>query len=476
MLFNSFDFLLFFTVVFAVQWWLPHRARNVFLLLASCFFYACWDWRFLGLLWVTILNDYTISRLLERTEQTGRRKLLVGVSCAFHLGILCFFKYANFFADATLQLLHGVGVSVPEWQLQVVLPVGISFYTFQSMSYTIDVYRRQLSPLRSLVDYGLYVTLFPQLVAGPIERGTHLAPQVTRKTPLSWAACCDGSWLILKGLFKKAVLADNLAPIVDRVFSLSNPTGPEVLLGVYAFAFQIYGDFAGYTDIARGVAKFLGYDLMLNFRLPYLAVNPSDFWQRWHISLSSWLRDYLYIPLGGNRGGLVKTCRNLMLTMLLGGLWHGANWTFVLWGAYHGLLLVGFRLWTEWRTRSGVAGGRSQSRVGSVAWMMSVFMMFHLTCFGWLLFRAANVAQVGTMLMSLLTDWSLSSTWAQEAWQVGLLCVPVMLVQWAEERTGNLNFIPCLSILPRSLAYSAILIAVLSLGSFTGREFIYFQF
>ncbi len=280
----------------------------------------------------------------------------------------------------------------------------------------------------------------------------------------------------MKGLFKKAVLADNLAPIVDRVFSLSNPTGPEVLLGVYAFAFQIYGDFAGYTDIARGVAKWLGYDLMLNFRLPYLAINPSDFWQRWHISLSSWLRDYLYIPLGGSRRGLVQTCRNLMLTMLLGGLWHGANWTFVLWGAYHGLLLVGFRLWTEWRTRSGVAGERARSRVGSIAWIMSVFAMFHLTCFGWLLFRAANVAQVGTMLTSLVTDWSLSSAWSQEVWQVGLLCVPVMLVQCAEERTGNLNFIPSLSVLPRSLAYSAILIAVLSLGSFTGREFIYFQF
>jgi alginate O-acetyltransferase complex protein AlgI len=473
MLFNSFDFLLFFLTVFAVQWWLPHRPRNLFLLLASCFFYACWDWRFLGLLWLTILTDYTFSRLMERTDSDSSRKWLVGLSCTINLSVLAYFKYANFFIDSAIPLVQRMGLPVPHWQLNVVLPVGISFYTFQSMSYVIDVYRRQMTPLKSLVDYGLYVTLFPQLVAGPIERGTHLALQVTRKTRVAWSDCSDGSWLILKGLFKKAVLADNLSPIVDRIFSLSDPTGPEVMIGVYAFAFQIYGDFSGYTDIARGLGKWLGYDLMMNFRLPYLATNPSDFWQRWHISLSTWLRDYLYIPLGGNRFGTFMTCRNLMLTMVLGGLWHGARWTFVCWGLYHGLLLVAHRLWSE-RTKRYETPNRPQP--ATAPWLLRVVIMFHLTCLGWLMFRATNIGQVGTMLQSLIGNWSWSATVSQELWQLLLLCLPVVLMHFAQERTGELNLIPRLSFLPRSLAYSCILMALLSLGSFGGREFIYFQF
>jgi D-alanyl-lipoteichoic acid acyltransferase DltB (MBOAT superfamily) len=472
MLFNSFDFLLFFIVVFAVQWLLPHRPRNIFLLLASCFFYACWDWRFLGLLWITIVTDYTTSRCLEITETQWKRKALLAFSCSVNLGILMFFKYAMFFADSAARLLRQFSIDVPDWQLNILLPVGISFYTFQSMSYTIDVYQRKMQPLRSLIDYGLFVTLFPQMVAGPIERGTHLAAQIRKKTLPTWEDCCDGSWLVLKGLFKKVVLADNLAPIVDRVFSLDQPSGAEVLIGVYAFAFQIYGDFSGYTDIARGVGKWLGYDLMMNFRLPYFAVNPSDFWQRWHISLSTWLRDYLYIPLGGNRNGQFSTCRNLMLTMLLGGLWHGANWTYVAWGAYHGTLLVLFRLWSEYSSNAS----REPLQVNTFKWLVRVVVMFHLTCLGWLLFRAANLEQVSQMLMALSTHWTVSEAWYRELWQVAILCGPLLFVQWIEETSGKLDFVPRLSILPRSMAYASIMIAILSIGSFGGREFIYFQF
>lgn len=475
MLFNSLDFALFCLVVFPIQWALPHRPRNVFLLAASCVFYAYWDWRFLGLLWTTISIDYTVARLLDCWTAKRPRQILVGISVGYNLSVLAFFKYSNLFLDSAHTLAVRWGISAPEWHLSLILPLGISFYTFQSLSYVVDVYHRKLPALRSLVDYGLYVTLFPQLVAGPIERGTHLVPQILHKPAVTWKHISDGTWLFLKGLFKKAVLADNLAPIVDRIFSLTDPTGGEVLLGVYAFAFQIYGDFAGYTDMARGVAKWLGYDLMLNFRLPYFATNPSEFWQRWHLSLSTWLRDYLYIPLGGNRGGLLATCRNLMVTMVLGGLWHGANWTFVLWGAFHGVILVAFRLGTAWR-ESIQKDSTVKPRNYGWLWIFQVGLMFHLVCLGWLLFRASSVDQITGMLAALASPWTVTPALTQEVWQVGVLCLPLLAVQLLEERTGNLNAIAELSILPRSLVYAATLISIFTLGSFGGREFIYFQF
>lgn len=471
MLFNSFDFLLFFPVVWFVQLWVAHRARNAVLLLASCFFYACWDWRYLGLVWVTIFTDYTIGRLLARTERESHRKWLVTISCVIGLGILGFFKYAGFLVESTALGLRSLGFDVPLWQLRIVLPIGISFHTFQSLSYVVDVYRRKLTPLRNVLDYALYVSFFPQVVAGPIERGAHLVPQITQPRRINWEGCAEGSWLILKGLFKKAVIADNLAPIVDRVFAESQPSGPEVWLALYAFAFQIYGDFAGYTDMARGVGKWLGFDLMLNFRRPYFAVDPSDFWQRWHISLSSWLRDYLYIPLGGNRGGLAMTCRNLMLTMVLGGLWHGASFTFLLWGALHGALLVVFRL-----SKSSPDNVSKRVIVGSLDWGVRVVVMFHVVCVTWLLFRADSVAHIGTLLQAFTGNWYVAADFEREVWQVVLLCGPLLIVQFWEERLGSADAISQLSLLPRSLAYSGMLLAILTLGNFGGREFIYFQF
>lgn len=474
MLFNSFDFALFFLIVWPLQWMLPHRPRNVFLLLASCVFYGYWDWRFLGLLWSTILVDFTVGRALDHSQNSSFRKMLVAISVVFNLGLLAFFKYGNLVIDSALQVWQATGHSAPDWSWRIMLPLGISFHTFQSLSYIVDVYRRRVPAIRNLIDYGLYVTLFPQMVAGPIERGVHLAPQILQKPVMTWTHYSDGTWLILKGLFKKAVIADNLAPIVDRVFSLSTPTGPEVLLGVYAFAFQIYGDFAGYTDMARGIAKWLGYDLMLNFRLPYFATDPSDFWQRWHISLSSWLRDYLYIPLGGNRGGTFATCRNLMLTMALGGLWHGANWTFLLWGVFHGTILIVYRLIAK--QRSDESESATRPAVGSLAWLVRVVVMFHLVCLGWLLFRVESLTQAGTMLAALGSNWSVTRELPQECWQLAILCLPMLMAQFLAERSGDLNAIRHLSLLPRTLIYAGVVLAVLAVGSFGGREFIYFQF
>ena len=466
MLFNSFDFLLFFSVVFVVQRVLPHRLRNLFLLAASCFFYACWNWKFLGLVWITICTDYFVSRQIEQTEDLKTRRRWLTLSCCINLGILGFFKYANFFAESATTLIQDNGLPVHPVVLKIVLPVGISFYTFQSMSYTIDVYRRRMPALRNLFDYALYVTVFPQMVAGPIERGVHLATQIHRKTIPPSEDLQQGSWLVLKGLFKKSVMADNLAIFADQVFSGEPANGLEVLLGTYAFAFQIYGDFSGYTDIARGVGRMMGYDFMLNFKRPYLATDPSDFWQRWHISLSSWLRDYLYIPLGGNRGSTLATCRNLMITMLLGGLWHGAAWNFVIWGAFHGLLLTGFRL----------LGRRSVSACLTPLWWLQVILMFHLTCVGWLIFRVSSVAQLSTMAGALISGWQVTVLSSQMLWCLVLLALPVMLMQVGEEVSGNSSLVHRFSIVPRTAVYLTMMTAILTLGSFGGREFIYFQF
>jgi alginate O-acetyltransferase complex protein AlgI len=473
MLFGTFDFFLFFVLVFLVQRILPHRARNWFLFLASLFFYACWDWRFLSLLLTSICMDYWISHAIHRENKDHARKRWLLLSITVNLSILGFFKYANFFQDSFLQLLSAFGFEGNERFISVLLPVGISFYTFQTMSYTIDVYRKEMVPLKRWVDFGLYVTLFPQMVAGPIERGTHLAAQVLKKTIPSTADIEDGTWLFAKGLFKKSVIADNLAPIVDSIFSKTDYSGPEVLIAVYAFAFQIYCDFSGYTDMARGIGKWMGYDLMLNFRVPFLATDPSDFWKRWHISLSSWLRDYLYIPLGGNRGTPIRTNINLFLTMLLGGLWHGAACNFILWGAFHGLLLVGYRLVGRQSTKQN---SKEVPKLPPTAWLFRVVLMFHLVCIGWLMFRANSLEQIQKMLLALLTDWHFSRELWQPLWVLALLASPILISQLLQELTGTTNFTRSLSILPRTAVFSATALAIICLGNFGGQAFLYFQF
>ncbi len=318
MLFNSLTFALFFALVFALYVCLPHRARNVMLLLASYLFYGAWDWRFLALIWISTAVDYGVALRLASSEDPRTRRRLVAFSLVTNLGILGFFKYAGFFAGSLTNLLRPLGIELPPFTLEVVLPVGISFYTFQTLSYTIDVYRRQLEPTRDVVAFALFVAFFPQLVAGPIERARRLLPQIRTPRSVTWEGIGAGSWLVLWGLFKKVVVADNLAVLVDAVYAPgSAPTGPEVALATFAFAFQIYCDFSGYTDIARDVARMLGFDLVRNFNLPYFASSPAEFWRRWHMSLSTWLRDYLFRSLSF-RHGRASTLRNLGITMLLG--------------------------------------------------------------------------------------------------------------------------------------------------------------
>ncbi|MBO7681075.1 MAG: MBOAT family protein, partial [Thermoguttaceae bacterium] len=352
MLFNSFTFPVFLLIVLSLYYCLARRWQNLLLLLSSYLFYAWWDWRFVALLlYVTFVNYLAGLKIAEARPKSGgegdalvhspREKFWLWTAVAISLGLLGFFKYFNFFADSLVHLLNVLGFGATPFALRILLPVGISFFTFQALAYTIDIYRGKETVQRNFPLFALYISFFPQLVAGPIERSTRLIPQLKKRRVVTKEMIASASQLILVGYFKKIFLADGVAPVVNSIFEKPDGLcGLALLMGAYLLALQIYGDFSGYTDIARGVARLFGIELCLNFRQPYFASNITDFWRRWHISLSTWLRDYLYIPLGGNRKGKGRTYRNLMLTMLLGGLWHGANWTFVAWGGLHGLFLM----------------------------------------------------------------------------------------------------------------------------------------
>jgi alginate O-acetyltransferase complex protein AlgI len=475
MLFNSYIFWLFFAAVYSLYRVFNHRWQNYLLLLASYIFYGLWDWRFLGLLFASTTIDYFVAIGIEEAKTERARKRIMLLSILVNLGILGTFKYLGFFVSQFDTLMQSLGIPISLPILHIILPVGISFYTFQSMSYTIDVYRKELKATRHFLDFMLFVSFFPQLVAGPIERASKLLPQVLRPRVHQQGDFAEGLYLVLIGLFKKIVIADNLAPITNAIFSrdVSTLTGAEVLIGVYAFAFQIYGDFAGYTDVARGTAKWLGFDLMLNFRMPYFAVSPSDFWQRWHISLSSWLRDYLYIPLGGNRGSTLFTYRNLMLTMLLGGLWHGAAWTFIIWGLIHGLILCLYRPFEK-----SLKAARSATLVysGVTARVLQMVVMFHLICLGWLFFRADTVGQAFGMLGQLFTNFQ-PTPFASSAFVMILFYVlPLFIFEAWLERSGDLVRVLKIHWLLRVAFYSYLVLMLWFFPSPTQYEFVYFQF
>ncbi len=414
--------------------------------------------------------DYRCGIGLDRQEtpglsDRGRRGVLL-ISVGVNLGLLGAFKYFGFFVQSARDVLGALPLPWGLDTLDIILPVGISFYTFQTMSYTIDVYRGQLRSTRRLTDFLLFVAFFPQLVAGPIERAKTLLPQVQAPRPADpgGVQLASGAQLALFGFFKKMVVADNLAPFVDSVYRQPGAPGALVLLATYAFAFQIYADFSGYTDIARGVARMLGFDIRRNFRVPYIATDPSDFWRRWHISLSSWLRDYLYIPLGGNRGGGLFTARNLLLTMLLGGLWHGAAWNYVIWGAYHGLLLGVFRL-----TRSDTP--RPRLRRG-----LAIAGFFQLTCLGWLIFRAKDLPQIATFLTALVTDLSLADLPGSSLLLVAVFALPLVALDAWRVRSDDPEPWRLLPTAAQALFITALLYATVLLGTPYATQFIYFQF
>ncbi|KPQ32073.1 MAG: putative membrane protein involved in D-alanine export [Phormidesmis priestleyi Ana] len=405
-----------------------------------------------------------------------RRKSLLLVSLIINLGMLGVFKYFNFFAGSLVSLLTPLGLQ-PGWPLlNIVLPVGISFYTFQTLSYTIDIYRRKLAPTDKLEDFALFVSFFPQLVAGPIERASHFLPQLMSSRRLTFEQMSRGSFLILLGLFKKVAIADGLAQSVNAIYNVSaaGTVGTlDIILATYLFAIQVYCDFSGYSDIARGLAKLLGFDLMVNFDTPYFAVNPSDFWRRWHISLSTWLRDYLYIPLGGNRKDERTTYRNLILTMALGGLWHGAAWNFVYWGLYQGGILCVHR----W-----VAGAKPSIRpavtlTDKIRRACMIVGFFQITCYGWLLFRASSWSQIVAFSDRLFFH----PTWSTPTIPTPSLAalagiVLVLVVDLAHYLSGTSVFYRIWPIYRRAALYAALLVVLLMGLSNTGNTFIYFQF
>lgn len=432
---------------------------------------------FLGSCVVVGLLNMLVAFLRKASENT-RRKVAVFASVAVNLTILGFFKYYDFFAESFSSAYGQLTGSVPsDFTLDFILPVGISFYTFQTMSYTIDLYRNKTKSTDRFIDFAAYVAFFPQLVAGPIERASKLLPQFGQIRPaLTMDIIRSSVWLIGWGLFKKMFVADNMAVIVNATFGpYDDPSGtfavPQdgltLLVGVYAFAFQIYGDFSGYTDIARGVARLLGFDLMLNFRLPYFATSPSDFWRRWHISLSTWLRDYLYIPLGGNRAGGFGTYRNLTIVMLLGGLWHGAGWNFVLWGAYHGLLLCAYR----------ALGIRTeQNKISFPRQIFLGLVMFNLTCIGWMLFRAQNIQTIGVFFEGIFTSPVASmQTWLdfKHIFFFGWFLV---LFQIGQALTGELDLMKRLHWFIRLNVWIYIIMSIAVFADTSGKEFIYFAF
>ncbi len=468
--FASLQFAGFFLVIFGLYVALRrHELQNVLLLICSYYFYACWDPRFLVLIWIVTGASFLAGRAVGQTDDLRRRNRYILVYTIFALTILGYFKYFNFFIDSAQVALTSLGVQVNPVHLAIVLPPAISFYIFESLSYVIEIHQRHLPANTKLRHYALFIAYFPKLVAGPIERPAVLIPQIQNPRTITQEFFTRGCFLILLGLFKKIVVADGLSPTVDSVFnSAQTPNAAAIALGTYAFALQIYCDFSGYTDIARGVSKLFGIELSQNFRFPYFSSNPSEFWRRWHISLSSWLRDYLYIPLGGNRLGKVRTKLNLMATMLLGGLWHGAAWNFILWGGYQGALLVANDL-----IKPVKVGGWA----GKVWRILATLIFFQFVCYGWLLFRAHSFVQIRNYTVELLT-WSqpLAAAVTRPSLATLLGVVVLCLYDLAAYRSGRATFYRDWPTPVRSGLY-AILVFLTLMGLANARSaFIYFQF
>jgi alginate O-acetyltransferase complex protein AlgI len=475
--FNSSGFLVYFLIVVAGYYAIrSHQWRNAWLLAASLFFYGCWDWRFLGLLCLTILIDFNVAKRIQVLRDggapIGHQRAWLAASIVVNLGALAFFKYYNFFEDNVNGVAHALHVPTSLPALHVALVVGISFFTFQSMSYTIDVFRGHIRAADRLSDFALFVSFFPHLVAGPIMRAVDLLPQILIPRHTTQAQVEDGIQLIVWGFWKKLFVADNLAPMVNELFSRPLNNGFDVLMASYGFAFQIYGDFSGYTDIARGLAKLLGFELTLNFNLPYLAASPQEFWTRWHISLSNWLREYLYIPLGGSRGGEFATYRNLLLTMVIGGLWHGAAWNFLLWGMYQGLGLVVHRLYARAARNVPV---RPSPAARATLNGIAIFAMFQFTCYGWLLFRAESLPQIVRMTQALFTfPWTFD---AHAVLTLATYAGPLILIEGVIIATRK-GIVPRLTMLIpeiRIVAYSVLSYCSIFAAAKT-QSFIYFRF
>jgi D-alanyl-lipoteichoic acid acyltransferase DltB (MBOAT superfamily) len=483
MLFNSLDFAVFFSIVFVLYWFCTAKnlkLQNLLIVVSSYVFYGWWDWRFLSLIFLSTLEDYFVALKISKTIDERKRKILLFISIAVNIGFLGFFKYYNFFIENFIAAFTLFGIKSNISSLNIILPVGISFYTFQTMSYTIDVYKKKLEPTKDFISFAAFVAFFPQLVAGPIERAANLLPQFHVKRSFDYANAVSGLRQILWGLFKKIVIADNCAVYANYVFGNHNYTGGITLfLGAVFFSFQIYGDFSGYSDIAIGTGKLLGFKLMHNFNFPYFSRDIAEFWRRWHISLTTWFRDYIYIPLGGSRVSKGKVVRNTFIIFLISGLWHGANWTFILWGIFHAVLFMPLILLGKNRNyMNTVAEGKLLPNINEIFQMGSTFL---LVLIGWILFRSESIWQAIEYLREMVNKnlFNLTMLYNKRKALITTIYITIMLiVEWFGRNTqfGLDTFAKTWKKPYRWIAYLSI--ASLILLNIKSEEipFIYFQF
>ena len=483
MLFNSIDFAIFLPVVFILYWFVFQKNlnyQNLLIAVSSYVFYGWWDWRFLFLIFFSTIVDYGIGRLMLTADDGRRRKFLLWASILVNLGFLGFFKYYNFFLDNFREAFTFFGQELDVRALSIVLPVGISFYTFQTLSYSIDVYRRNLAPTKDFVAFTAFVSFFPQLVAGPIERATHLLPQFYKKRNFDYELAVNGMRQILWGLFKKMVVADNCAVFANDIFNNSESyNGSTLFLGGVFFAFQIYGDFSGYSDIAIGTSRLFGFDLMKNFAFPYFSRDMAEFWRRWHISLSTWFRDYLYIPLGGSRGGTWMKIRNTFIIFIVSGFWHGANWTFIIWGALNAIYFLPLLLSNRNRSHLGVVA--AQQVFPSFREFGAMLLTFLLTVLAWIFFRAADVQQALQILGGIFSESLFEMPAAATFTVLNLLILPCILFFFAIEWLGRDSEFGLETILIKKSRFLRwplyfFILTMLFLFSTQEKTFIYFQF
>jgi alginate O-acetyltransferase complex protein AlgI len=478
MIFNSFEFAVFLPIVFCLYWFVFHKKlihQNVFLILAGCVFYGWWDWRFLSLLFITSLTDYFVAIKIQEAPDQRMKKRFLAISLIGNLGMLGFFKYFNFFRDSFIDLFHLIGFEPDFVTLNIILPVGISFYTFQSLSYTIDVYRGKMEPTRNIISFLAFVSFFPVMLAGPIERAAHLLPQFSNIRPFNRSAAQDGMRQILWGLFKKMVIADNCSPFVDHIFRNYETLGPSTLLvGAFYFSFQIYGDFSGYSDIAIGTGRLFGFNLSKNFAYPYFSRDVGEFWRRWHISLSSWFRDYVYIPLGGNRGTLSRVAINTLITFTVSGFWHGANWTFVIWGLLNGLYLLPLMLAKAHKRNTGVVA--ENTWLPTPGEFLSMVVTFFLVMIAWVFFRATNVHDAFHYIVSMLTFTKYDMPHTIGMSTVMPLLGILVVVEWLHRKR---EFGLEISYLPQAVRWATYFVLTGIVAYFASEQdltFIYFQF
>ena len=482
MLFNSIDFAIFIPIVFGLYWFVFSKSlklQNLLIVVASYVFYGWWDWRFLTLILFSTLVDFTVGIKLSQENVKSKRRLLLLTSVLVNLGFLGVFKYYNFFLENFTNAFTVLGYNFDGHSLNIILPVGISFYTFQTLSYTIDVYRKKLNPTKDIIAFTAFVSFFPQLVAGPIERATNLLPQFYKERTFEYSKAVDGMRQILWGLFKKVVIADNCAVFVNFIFDNSSElSGSSLALGAILFSFQIYCDFSGYSDIAIGTSRLFGFNLKQNFAFPYFSRDIAEFWRRWHISLSTWFRDYLYIPLGGSRGGLLNKVRNTLIIFIISGFWHGANWKFIVWGALNAVYFLPLLLTNKNRVNLEIV---AKNRVlPSISECLKMSATFSLVAFAWIFFRAENFSHATSYIEAMfsISLFSIPEILTPKITMVyTLLLIPILLVtEWLQRGELHGLSIERLRRPERWMIYTSVLIMIVTFGKFGESEFIYFQF